>query len=362
VTERPATPRFQHGRRPTILDVAAMCGVSKSTVSNVMRGADVVAPATRERVLAAIETLGYRPNAVARNLVQQRSNLIGVVVGNLDNPFYAELVKLMEGQASVREYTTLICNTGGHPEREAARLDALLEQRVGGLAMLEFSGDSAVLSKIVAEGVPAAMVSCWADSLDSVSVDDEAGAAMATDHLVALGHRRILHVSDAKMEASTRGKRMDGYALSLRRHGLSPGDDAAIVWDDEHPERAVRDLRRALERSPAATAVVAANDFTALRVMEALEGMGLRVPRDISLVGFDGIAVGGLSRVSLTTVAQPQRELAQEGIRILLRRMAHGSTAPIEHRRLAPELLVRGSTGPPRAAGPAKVDSRKAAE
>jgi DNA-binding LacI/PurR family transcriptional regulator len=134
---------------PTILDVAALSRVSKSTVSNVLRGTGSVSPATRDRVLEAIATLGYRPNVLARNLVQQSTHTIGVVVGDLANTFYAELVKLLEREASDRAYTTFVCNTDGHAEREAERIESLLEHRVGGILLLQFSGDRSIVSQLV---------------------------------------------------------------------------------------------------------------------------------------------------------------------------------------------------------------------
>lgn len=333
-------------QRPTINDVAALSGVSKSTVSNVTRGVGAVAPATRERVLAAIETLRYRPNAVARHLVQQSTNVIGVVVGNLANPFYAELVRLMEQQVSGMDYTTAICNTGGHAGLETARMGTLLEQRVSGVVMLEFSGDHSVMAEMLAERIPTVMVSCWADVVDSVAVDDSMGVALAVDHLVELGHRRFLHVSDVKLEPGTRNSRMEALSRALLRHGLEALDEPIALGGDNSLERPDA-LRRAVEGSPRATAVVAVNDFTALRTLDALEAFGKRVPEDVSVVGFDGIGVGGLSRLSLTTVAQPQEQLASVGIAMLSERIRHGYVTPVRHERLEPTLVVRGSTGSP---------------
>jgi DNA-binding LacI/PurR family transcriptional regulator len=337
-------------RRPTINDVAALSGVSKSTVSNVMRGTGSVSAATHARVLESIKTLGYRPNAAARNLVQQRTNLIGVVVGDLANAFNAELVKRMEQHASAHRYTTLVCNTGGHPEREAARIEALLEQRVDGIALLEFTGDRAVLSQLLAERVPVVMVSCWADYADCVAVDDYAGISLAIDHLTELGHGRIGHAIDGLMEPTTRRTRMDAFERALLRRGLEVAPEWSITWDDAvEPRSGERAVRALFDGPEAPTAMVAANDFTAIRLMELAEGHGLGVPSDLSVVGFDGIAIGALSRIALTTVAQPREELASLSVQILLERMQQGPDAPSQQHRLQPSLIVRGSTAPPAA-------------
>jgi LacI family transcriptional regulator len=314
-------------RRPTIKDVAAASGVSKSTVSNVVRGTGTVAEETRARVAAAVEALGYRPNAAARNLIRRRTNLLGVVVGDLANSFDAELVKHIEEQASAHGYTTLVCNTGGRAELEASRIEALLERRVDGIALLDFTGDRGVLSQLLAERVPAVMVSCWAEYADCVAVDDVEGIDLAVSHLVELGHREIAHVVDPIMEAGTRRSRVAAFERSLLRHGLTTRAD----WVGE--------------AVPAgATAVVAANDYTALALIERLEAHGRSVPADVSVVGFDGIAIGALRRMALTTVAQPGDELARRAVELLLARIDRGHDAPPEQQRLTPRLVVRGST------------------
>jgi LacI family transcriptional regulator len=320
-------------RRPTINDVAALSGVSKSTVSNVVRGTGSVSASTRRRVREAVAALGYRPNATARNLVQRRTNLIGVVVGDLGNAFDAELVKHIEQHASEHLYTTLVCNTGGRAELEASRIEALLEQRVDGIALLDFTGDRGVLSQLLAAGVPAVMVSCWAEYADCVAVDEQAGIELAVAHLVRLGHSRIAHVPDPIMEIGTRRARAVAFERSLLRHGLTPRVEWTLPAD-----------ARGFAGAGAPTAVVAANDFIALLLIERLEAAGVMVPGDVSVVGFDGIEIGALSRMSLTTVAQPGAELARRAVELLLNRIDRGHDAPPEQHRLAPSLIVRGST------------------
>jgi DNA-binding LacI/PurR family transcriptional regulator len=328
-------------RRPTIHDVAALSGVSKSTVSNVMRGAGGVSAQSRERVLAAVETLGYRPNAAARNLVQRRTNLLGVVVWDLANAFDAELVKRIEQHASARRYTTVVCNTGGRPELEASRLEALLEQRVDGIALLDFTGDRAVLSRLLADRVPVVMVSCWAEYADCVAVDDGAGIGLAVQHLVELGHRRIGYVSHPFMEATTKRARAEAFERALERRGLEPRGEWALNDDEDF-------IGHVFGRGEGPTALVAATDHVAVRLIERLEAAGLAVPRDVSLVGFDGIAIGALSRIALTTIAQPGDALARQAVALLLNRIDRGHDAAPEQRRLPPALVVRGSTAPPR--------------
>jgi DNA-binding LacI/PurR family transcriptional regulator len=342
-TEPPAT-RSPGPRRPTINDVAALSGVSKATVSNVLRDTGSVSAATRARVRQAISTLGYRPNAAARTLVRQRTNLLGIVVGSLGNAFNAELVERIEQAASEHELTTLICTTGGRPEDEANRIETLLEQRVDGIAMLQFSGDRLLMSQLLSERVPVVMVSCWDDYTDCVAVDDYAGIELAIDHLLALGHRRIGYVTDELIESTTRRVRLDAFQRALLRYGLEFQPDWVIHG---HPDGAEEHrLAEVWDGEVHPTAMVATNDNVSISLIEQLEAGGRRVPLDVSVVGFDGAAIGALSRIALTTVAQPAERLAQESVALLLERIARGPAAPLKHLRLEPTLITRGSTAP----------------
>ncbi len=323
-------PERWASQRPTIVDVAALSGVSKSTVSNVLRDAGRVSDSTRGRVLEAIDVLGYRPNSLARDLVRRRSSTIGVVLGDLANTFYAELVKLLERRISAAGYTTIVCNTDGQAELERARVEMLLERAVSGVVMLQFSGDGVVLDELRAAGVPAVVVSCWDDRADCVAVDDASGMAAAVEHLSDLGHRRIAHVASHLVEDSTRAARYAGYEAAMRRHGLAP---AALDFD-AWPGRG--DF----------TAFAAANDVIAVELIDALEASGARVPADVSVVGFDGTDLGAHPRIGLTTVAQPRAELIAQGLELLGSRL-HGQGGPPRGVRLAGRLVVRTTTGAP---------------
>jgi hypothetical protein len=203
--------------QPTIRDVAA-AGVSKSTVSNVVSGAVHVSPKT-EGVLEAIARVGYRPNLVARHLVRRRTNMIGVVFGDLGNPFYSELAKLVEQNLARCGYATMICNTDGVPSSERIRIASLLEHRVGGILMLQYSGDPAVLLEAPA-GAPLVVVSCWTDLADCVAVDDRAGLALGVEHLAELGHRRIAYASSGLVELQTDAAWLDGCRVGLAAAGI----------------------------------------------------------------------------------------------------------------------------------------------
>ena len=326
--------------RPTIIDVAARSGVSKSTVSNVIRGSAVVSPAARSRVLAAVAELGYRPNAVARQLVQRRTSTVGVFVGDLGNPFYGELAKQLEHYAHAQGFTTMICNTDGRPDREAARVEAMLERRVAGIALLQLSTDCSILDVLIAEGVPAVIVSSTDPRVDSVGVDESRGVSLAVHHLAGLGHRRLCYVTSPYVEERTNRARHASFARACAALGL---DHAAPLLLDVDAILA----GGSADIDDAATGFTAANDLAGIALVEALERRGRSVPRDASVVGFDGIVLTALAGVGLTTVAQPREQMARVGVRLLLERIG-GEAGPPRRVLLEPELVIRKTTGAPR--------------
>lgn len=334
-------------RRPTIVDVASLSGVSKATVSNVVRGKGSVSAATRSRVLMAIETLGYRPNASARSLVRQRTDVLGLVAGNLGNAFEAELVERIEQVASERRFTTLVCTTSRNPEDEAMRVDTLLEQRVAGIAMLQFSGDRELMAQLVTEHVPVVMVSCWDDYADCVAVDDAAGLELAVGHLAELGHRRIAYLTDQRVESTTRRVRLEGFHRALLRHGLEFHSDWVIHGNDSRGGDRPDNFVEFFERHGLPQAVVATNDNIAITLIEQLESRGWRVPDEVSVVGFDGSRVAALHRIGLTTVIQPVEQLAHISVDLLLDRVLDKIPRDRQHIRLEPKLIVRTSTAAP---------------
>ncbi len=240
------------GKEPTILDVAALAGLSKSTVSNVIRGSDGVAAATRERVERAIDALGYRPNALARQFVQQRTTILGVLIGDLENPFYADLAKRVERYAFDAGYTVMLCNLEVDPDYAASRVEALIEHRVAGVAFLAFFGRSLDIQSALRSSVPVVFAGVREDWGDSVSVDDGAGARLATEHLIGLGHRRIAYLTTPHVEPRVSRARAVGYRDAMRAAGLAamtaiqwtPGDDDARVGRRTEPLLGSPDGRR----------------------------------------------------------------------------------------------------------------------
>lgn len=324
----------------TILDVARLAKVSKSTVSNVIRDAKGIAPQTIARVRAAIDELGYRPNVLARQLVQQRTNVLGVVVGDLANPFFSEMTKQIERYAGQHGYQVMFCNTQIDQHVELAGLRGLLDYRVAGLIFLAYAGDAESARLVTASRVPALFLTCTADWGDVVSPDDEKGGRLATEHLLALGHRRIAYVTDPSVEDAADQGRQAGYRGAMAKAGLPV---AVHHW---HEETSIEKLLLDNER---VTGVFCSNDFGAIELLDAADRLGVRVPQDLSVVGFDDVTLASLRRINLTTVAQPKEMMARIAVTTIASRIT-GELSGSPLRQIADcGLVVRGSTAPPSA-------------
>ena len=341
------------GRSITIFDVAHEAGVSKSTVSNVVRGVDEVSDETRQRVLAVIEKLNYKPNGIARQFVKRRTTMIGVLVGDLGNAYHAHLAQVVERALFRRGHTAMFCNIEGDEELAIAGVEALLEQRVAGfvfLALIERTPQLA--ASLRRTDVPIVAIGLRQEWTDSVGPRDREGGRLAARHLLDLGHRRIGYVRTAAVEAGGDRARHAGYAAELRDAGVEPA--AAMWWEPGSGTirvgRRPMPLRDALSGPGAPTAVFVWNDHGAIGLIEACEGSGIAVPADLSVVGFDNIAMAGLNRIALTTVAQPLDFQAEKAVAMLLDRINGAATGKPRHLSVPVELRVRGSTAAPRRA------------
>jgi DNA-binding LacI/PurR family transcriptional regulator len=327
--------------RPTILDVAKRAGVSKSLVSLVMQDSPYVSDERRAAVLAAVDELGYRPNTMARSLVQQRSHLIGVMLSNLHNPFFADVVNGIEARALESGYRAFFNSGIRIPEREAIALETLLELQADGLILAGTLLDMKAINK-AGRATPIVLISRPTRSkvVDSVAGDDRAGARMAVDHLVSLGHERIAHIDGGRGAGSNRRRR--GYESAMRTHDLEP-IVATGSYTEEGGVDGVRELL-AMEAHP--TAIFAANDLEALGCLQALSDADRSVPDDVSLVGYDNAWLAGLQHISLTTIDQPRQEIGSQAVALLIERLEGGRTTP-RHVVLEPSLVARTTTAPP---------------
>jgi DNA-binding LacI/PurR family transcriptional regulator len=329
-------------KQPTILDVAERAGVSKSLVSLVMREPDRVSQASREAVLQAAAELGYRPNAVARSLVQRRTLVIGVVVSDLHNPFFADVADGIEEAAVERGYRAMLSSGYLAPKRERGAIETMLELRVDGLIMLGSMMKVAKIEKVAAT-LPVVLVGRHTRSrvLDSVAADDSAGARKAVDHLVSLGHSKIAHIHAGTAAGAPR--RRTGYEKAMKHHGLQ--ENIRLVKGDFTESGGARSMQEILSSGDLPTAVFAPNDFAALGAMEVVDTAGLAIPADISLVGYDDLTIAALPRIALTTIGQPRADLGAQAVRLLLERL-EDNRATARHLVVPPQLVIRETTGP----------------
>lgn len=325
---------------PTMQQVAERAGVSTALVSLVMRDAPNVSDHRRARVRRAADELGYRPNVLARNLASRRTRTIGVVLNDLHNPFFAEIVDGLEHAASERGYGVLIGNGRRSRAGELESVETFLQFRVDGLVM---AGATIAVSAMEATASSAALVvvgrTTRSSHFDTVNTDDVLGARLAVDHLVTLGHRRIAHIDGGRGAGS--GARRKGYRAAMNDHGL--GEHTLIITGDFSERGGSAGATQLLARGPRPTAIFAANDLSAVGALDAAEEAGLRIPDDISIVGYDNTALAAMHHMSLSTINQPREDLGRLAMDLLLQRLDDGRTAAVHH-VVAPSLVERASS------------------
>lgn len=338
-------PERSKERRATLKDVARAAGVSQSTTSRAMSGEGYVAAAVRERVLAHAEALGYVPHAMARSLRKQVSRAVGVLVSDLRNTFYADLAAGIAAQARSRGYTMMVVDDQGDAEEEMAAARAFVATRAAGVIVTPLSEE--VSRYLLRQNIPVVEVDRQfsAGSCDGVVIDNVSIARRMTDHLIALGHTRIALLID-ETEWTTGGDRVAGYRRSLEEAGIG-GDSGILVpagWDANGARTAAIDI---LARRDRPTAIFAANNVLAEGVWRAVHDLGLRVPRDLSIVSFDDARWMTMVDPGITAVAQDAVALGTAAVDRLLARIEEPDADPLTV-VLDAQILPRGSTSAPR--------------
>ncbi|MEU4830374.1 LacI family DNA-binding transcriptional regulator [Streptosporangium sp. NPDC023615] len=316
-------------------EVAARAGVSVRTVSNVVNDFPLVAPETRRRVLEALEELQYRPNAAARRLRGGRSGLVGLVIPEIDSPYFGELASLLVQEAQEHSWTLLVDQTDGDPDRERRLLEGMPGQMIDGLIMSPWGLSPADLRRR-ADAVPMVLLGEQdaAGLIDHVSVDSVAASAEATGHLIGLGRRRIAAIGvQPHLANGTARQRVAGYRRALRDAGAPHDPALEVPVDALHRADGARAMGRLLDEGHAPDAVVCFSDQLALGALRVALERGLTVPGDLAVCGFDDIEDGRYATPSLTTVAPDKAEIARQAVSCLadrLRRPAPGAprTAP----------------------------------
>jgi len=332
---------------PTLREIADRAGVSVGTVSNVINGTAAVSAERRERVLAAIRELDYQPNHVARSLKLKKTRMLGMVISDITNPFFPQLVRGAEDAALKNSYLLITFNTDDNVEREKRVLSVLRQRRVDGvlLVVAPNAGDDGHIRGILDSGMPIVCLDRLPAGIevDSVSVDNVAGARDCVRHLISMGHRRIAILTGPKA-VQTAAERLQGYQEALIQAGIA-ADPALILEGDFRSESGYRLGRALLAGSDRPTAVFVCNNMMALGLLRALAELGLNCPRDVAVASFDDFPLAEAFQPRMTAVAQPAYSIGYRGAELLIARIEGRPAVPRPSRiRLATQLLVRESS------------------
>lgn len=330
----------------SIKEVARQAGVSLGTVSNVLNRPGMVSPVTRQRVLDAIAELGFVRNDSARQLRAGRSRTVAIVVLDVANPFFTDVVRGAEGVVEEAGGMVVVCNSGEDPARERRHLDVLEEQRVRGVLVTPVrDGRQPRLERFVERGIPVVLVDRGAGSANqcSVAVDDVLGGRMAATHLAERGHRRIAFVG-GPLALRQVTDRLDGATAALAEHDVAPPRVVETPHLSVSAGRDAADEITALPPGDRPTAIFCANDLLALGVLQGLIARDMRVPEDVAVIGYDDIEFAAGAAVPLSSVRQPRQELGRTAAQLLMEETGDGRRHQHRHVVFQPELVVRQSS------------------
>jgi LacI family transcriptional regulator len=329
----------------TIREVAESAGVSYATVSHVINNTRLVSPETRERVLAAMDALNYRPNALARSLRQGKTNTIGLVLPDSANPFFAEISRSIEDEAFNKGYSVFLCNTELDTQRELFYVDVLSKKQVDGIIFVAAGDQADSLDFLLQRNMPVVMIDRNVPNVevDAVLTDNQLGGYLATRHLLELGHKHIACIAGPS-SITPSAERIIGYRRALEEAGL-PYDENLVIRGDYHAQSGMNITHSILKMNPRPTAIFALNDLMALGALRAAAEAGCSVPRDLAVVGYDDLEIARFTNPPLTTIAQPKKQVGAQAVNLLVDRISR-KNGPPRRLRLAPELIVRRSTQP----------------
>ena len=332
---------------PTMIEVAKEAKVSVATVSRVVNGAGGVSKKLEQRVLRAMKKLHYHPSSLARSLKTQRSMLVGVLVPLLEHPFYSRMASVIEHRLFDFSYRALICNSEEDEERELAYIEMLLRQRVEGIIIDSSARNTQSLIELRENKIPIVLFDRMFPDVpcNQVFCDNSQGGFSAMQHLAELGHRRIGVVA-APSYPETLQRRLRGVREAIAAFGIDDDPELIIIGDTQLFDMGYEAGKHLLSLRQRPTAIFALTDVTALGVMHAAAEIGLRIPHDLSLMGYDDVPFASYTVPQLTTVAQPFVEMGTTAVELLLKQMESPDQEPAKA-VLPTRLVVRGSTAPP---------------
>jgi len=328
-----------------IKEVARLAKVSTATVSRTINGSDKVTKETAERVRRAIETLKFYPNTNARALGSGRSSLYGLIISDITNPFFPELVKSFEDVAVQFGQEVLIANTNYDPHRMEVCVSRMLQRKVDGVAIMTSEMDEHLINELSNSRIPMVFLDTGTPrkGVSNIAIDYAAGIDAAVEHLTALGHTSIGFITGPMGLTSARVRRR-AFMRSLQRKGLQL--DRKLIEEGNHRMDGGHEaMIRLLAKDPRPTAVLTSNDMTAIGAIGTLADRGLKIPRDISIIGFDDIELSAFTQPALTTVRLSRQEIAKVAFRALYNNRDDAMAQGAEY-TIVPTLIERKSTGP----------------
>jgi LacI family transcriptional regulator len=341
--KKTATPRNRTTSQVTIKQVAEKAGVSTATISRVLTGRGYVSPERRQIVLEAVKELNYQPDRAARNLRRGASQIIGIVISDLQNPFFTSLIRGIEQTIEEDNFTLLLSNTDEDPRRENMQLRTLQAERVSGIVIAPCRPESEMLRKLAAQHMPIVLIdrNLARPKLDTVTVRNQEAACEAVQHLVSIGHKRIAWISGPE-RVSTAAERQQGFLEGIQAAGLSI-PEAYIQIGDFRQESGYQAMQRLLELPAPPSAVLVGNNLMTLGALQAIHEDCLSIPQDMAIIGFDDMPWAASLQPPLTVIAQPTFEMGVTAARLLLDRIVNPDL-PTRNVILDTRLIVRASS------------------
>lgn len=329
----------------TIKDIARELNISYATVSRALNNRYGVNAATRQKVLDAARRLNYHPNALARDLVSQKKNTLGLILPDIENPFFPEVASAVIKTAASFGYTVFLCITDWNLDKQTDYLETLMENRVEGLIICPIEESNTQIQALIGTDMPVVYVSetQQGDQCSYVAIDNVRGAFLATAHLIERGYAPVYYfgVQDDRL---TFDERFEGYQSALRTHQHMFDPKWVQNGDYDHRTGYVM-MQELIERGEIPRGVFAMNDQIALGVIQAVREMGLRIPEDVAVIGFDNIPMAAFPEVQLSTIAQPKSEMGKAAVEVLWRLIQAGTESQPEQIMLPTQLIVRKTTG-----------------
>lgn len=335
-------------KRVTTEDVAKIAGVSQSTVSRVLNDYPYIKKNTRDKVLAVINELGFTRDEIARSLVEKRTKSIGLILGSISNPFFAETAEVIIERAQELKYDVIVYNTGHKDENLEQAINLLIGKRVEGIILTSVSKNyTDKIKKLHDNGFPVLLYNSFLDIKDVnfIVMDNNKGARLAVQHLIKLGHKKIAKISGPSKYLATY-ERTVGYKEELMENGYEI--DEGLIFNSEFSyDKIYSFTKKLLKKKDRPTAIIAASDQMALAVLDAASSLNLKIPADLSVVGFDNIRLSANEFIGLTTISQQMDQMSLTALEKLIYLIENKETTSSSIQIfLKPELMVRKTTGP----------------